>query len=100
VSDLENGAAPTLVNGVDPSVVPIASIVRIYVHKGNRLVQVKCPYCRQLHTHGWPVEDGNGPTHRGAHCAGVRQPGTYGGYRRPEGSGAGYVIELPAGDAE
>ncbi len=36
---------------------------------GDRCVRTRCPYCRRLHTHGWPADEPDVGSRR-AHCGG------------------------------
>ena len=54
----------------DP-IAPVISvqIVRCAINGKVRIVTVECPHCGRLHTHGWPLEDGDqSPGHRVSDC--------------------------------
>ena len=45
-------------------------LLRGFLRKNHEAIQldVWCPYCDALHTHGWPPGAGWQPQHRWAHC--------------------------------
>lgn len=64
----------------------VAEVVRVEPGRATRTVVIRCPYCWELHSHGWP--DGMadiGP--RVAHC-----------HPRPAGGARSYCIPTPGGD--
>ena len=52
----------------------VARPTRVYTTRcGNRIVEIRCPYCDSTHTHGWPSDSASAPGWRRPHC-GARQP--------------------------
>lgn len=36
--------------------VPVARVLSVRELRHTRIVNVACPYCQHVHTHGWPAE--------------------------------------------
>lgn len=78
-------ACQTDVKGVIMDKVPLLKGFIVKAAAGHALIRVWCPFCKCVHTHGWPADNDNRSgnwlgSHRVAHCHVKSSPFKRGGY--------------------